>query len=78
MRPETVHGFFIKAVLSRVHRIHNYVHPELGVILGQEAFVPEIVIPFAAVVFIAVKYCNAAINGNSFQIVMNKIITPTV
>src|SRR5690349_4831827 len=64
--------------ISASHRIHNDIHAELGIVFCQETLVPEIIIPFAAVILIAVQYSYTSIYFYSFQVIMYQVIAPTV
>jgi len=60
------------------HGIEDNIYPKFGIILGQEPFVPEIIIPFAAIVFIAEEYADAVIYQNCFQVIMYQVISPAI
>src|ERR1700754_1817613 len=58
--------------------VEDDVYAKFGIVLGEEPFVPEIIIPFASIVFVAVENADAAIDGNGLQVVVYKIIAPAV
>lgn len=62
----------------RRQRIHHDIDPEPCVINCQESFVAEVVIPFAAVIFVAVQYPDPAVDDNCFQIIVHKVVAPAV
>jgi hypothetical protein len=64
--------------LYSVEGVEDDIYSEFGIVLGKEAFVPEIVVPFTSIVFIAVENADAAIDGNCLQVVVHEIIAPTV
>ncbi|EEF93703.1 hypothetical protein CATMIT_01664, partial [Catenibacterium mitsuokai DSM 15897] len=63
---------------SRVQRIHHDVDPELGVVLGQEALVAPVVVPFAAVVLVAVQQPEAPVDLDAFKVIVDQIVAPAV
>gem|GEM_PF-4282160 len=52
--PEQESAFFFELVHLDRKRVRDDVDAEFGVVFGQEAFVSEVVVPFAAVIFVAV------------------------
>jgi len=62
----------------RIQRIHNNIHSKLGIILRQEPLVPEVIIPFAAIILIAVEDPDAAVDGDRFEIIMDEIVAPAI
>ena len=63
---------------SNCQRVRNDIDAKLGVVFGQEAFIPKIVIPLAAIVFIAVQYADTSVDGYGFQVIMHKVVAPAV
>ncbi|MDB5242415.1 MAG: hypothetical protein JWP57_3040 [Spirosoma sp.] len=59
-------------------RVGYDVDPKLGIVFGQKAFIPEVVIPFAAVVFVAIENANSTIHHNGFEVVMHEVVAPAV
>jgi len=58
--------------------MYNNIHPKFGVVLFEEAFVPEIIVPFAAIILVAVQYAYTAFNEYRFKIIMDQVISPAV
>jgi hypothetical protein len=56
----------------------NYVYTEAGIVFGKPAFVAEVIIPLAAVIFVAIQYTSFAIDQNRLQIIMHQIVAPAV
>jgi len=59
-------------------RIRYNIDPKLGIVFGQKAFIPKVIIPFAAVVFIAVKHADSTIHHDGFEVVMHEVVAPAV
>ncbi len=66
------------AAYSGHQRVHNNIYPEFSIILRQEPFITVIIIPLAAVVFIAIQQGHPVINENSLQIIVNQVISPAI
>src|SRR4030095_11224579 len=60
------------------HRIDNDVDGELGVVLAQEALVPPIVIPLAAVILVAVEHGEAIRSFDALEVVVDDCFPPSV
>ncbi len=58
--------------------IHDNIHAEFRIVFGEEAFVAEVVVPLTSIIFIAIKYADAAIDGDGLEVVVYKIVPPTV
>src|SRR5690606_14742732 len=58
--------------------VHHDVHTELRVVFGEEAFVAPVVVPFAAVVFVAVEHAQPAIDLDALEVVVHQVIAPAV
>ena len=58
--------------------VHNDIDPKLGVVLGQKAFISEIIVPLAAVILVAVQNPDAIANDYSFEVIMHQVIAPAV
>src|SRR5688572_23537220 len=63
---------------SRGHGVHDNVHAEFGVVLGQEALVAEVVVPFAPIVLVAVEQRDAPVDRERLQIIMYEVVPPAV
>src|SRR5690606_19748705 len=57
-------------------RIDDDVDRELRVVLGQEALVAPVVVPFAAVVLVAVEHAEAAADLDALQVVVHEVVAP--
>ena len=62
----------------RRQRVQQNIDAEFGVVFGQEAFVAEVVVPLAAVVFVGVKHAEAAVDFDAFQVVVYQVVAPAV
>ena len=47
-----------------VHRVHDDVDAKLCIVFRQESLIPKVVVPFAAIVLIAVQHANASVDGD--------------
>lgn len=56
---------------SSAQCIDNDVYGKLGVVLGQKSLVAEIVVPFAAIILVAVEQANFVIDRNGFKVVVH-------
>lgn len=68
---------FLQTALSRQGIYHN-IHPKTRIINGQETFVPEIVVPLAAVIFVAVQDADLSVDRDRFEIVVHEVVAPAV
>jgi len=73
---DTEIGLF--GVGERVHGIEDDIDAEFGIVFSEEPLVAEIIIPFAAIVFVAIEHSHAAIDSNGLQVVVDEVVAPTV
>src|SRR5436190_3482156 len=59
-------------------RVQHDVHRELRVVLGEEALVAPVVVPFAAVVLVAVEEPEAAVDLDALEVVVHEVVAPAV
>src|SRR5690606_7340009 len=60
------------------HGVDHDVYAEPGIVLGQEALVAEVVVPFAAVVLVAVEDRDAAVDLDCLEVVVDQVVAPAV
>src|SRR5690554_2849367 len=63
---------------SRCQRVDDDVDRELRVVLGQEALVAPVVVPFAAVVLVAVEHPEATVDLDALEVVVHQVVAPAV
>src|SRR5690606_6770437 len=63
---------------SCAQRVDDDVHRELRVVLGQEALVAPVVVPFAAVVLVAVEHAQATVHLDALEVVVDEVVAPAV
>src|SRR5436309_342226 len=56
--------------------IHHQVHGEARVVHGEELLVLRVIVPFAAVVLVAVQQHEPTISLHARQCLVNEIVTP--
>ena len=61
-----------------VHGVEDDIDAEFGIVFGEESLIAEVVIPFAAIIFVAIEYADAAIDGNGLQVIVNEVVAPAV
>lgn len=70
--------FYIIHFVLRCQCIGHYVYTKLGIVFSQKSLITKIVIPFAAVILIAIQNAYPAIDGNGLQVVMYQVIAPAI
>ena len=63
---------------SGVQGVHHDIDRELGVVFGKEALVAPIVIPLTAVILVAVKQAETAVEFDAFEVIMHDIVAPAI
>src|SRR5690554_254947 len=63
---------------SRGQRVDDDVDRELRVVLGQEALVAPVVVPFAAIVLVAVEHPEAAVDPDALEVIVDQVVAPAV
>src|SRR5690606_15616592 len=58
--------------------VHHDVDGELGVVFGEPALVAPVVVPFAAVVLVAVEHAQAALVLDALEVVVHQVVAPAV
>src|SRR5436853_6509287 len=60
------------------HRVDGDIDGEFGIVVAQEAFVPPVVVPLAAVVLVAVQNRKTIAPLDALQVVMDDVVAPAV
>jgi len=60
------------------HGIHYNIHPEFCIVLRKKSLVAKVIVPFAAIVLIAVQYADTVLHDDSLQIVMHQVVPPSI
>src|SRR5690606_15626505 len=63
---------------SSVECVHHDVDGEAGVVFREPALVAPVVVPFAAVVLVAVEHAEPALVLDAFQVVVHQVVAPAV
>ena len=63
--------------LSR-QRIHDNVNAKPRIINGQKPFVAKIVVPFAAVILVAVQDADFAVDSDRFEVIVHEVVASAV
>lgn len=58
--------------------IHDDVHSKFCVVFCKKALVSKVVVPFAAIVFVAVEEANPVIEEQGLKVIMDQIISPAI
>ena len=69
---------FFGGELERVQGIHNNIDPKLRVVFRQESFVAKIIVPFTAIVLVAIEDADASIDRDGFEVVVDQVVAPSV